>query len=294
MSLALLRVALLSSLAVLAAFGCDRNVLVGRDAPAALGSGGAADAATETGLRDVVTACSPVWCDPKHLYQCGDCWDNDGDGLADMDDPDCLGPCQNTEESFSGAIPGQNHAACEQDCYFDPDSGSGNDGCVWSHRCDPLSVPPDYAPEGAQCAYPTDLQGQAACAAMQTQTDACRTACIPLTPNGCDCFGCCSIPGAPTPVWVGSTDALGNPTCNAASVANPDLCRPCTQVTSCLNTCDHCELCVGKRQLPSDCPTDGGCPTPVCPAGVTPCSPCLPPCPSGESCVTGCCVEPIR
>src|SRR5258706_13772445 len=101
-----------------------------------------------------------------------------------MDDPDCLGPCQNREDSLSGAIPGQNHPACEQDCYFDQDSGSGNDGCSWTHSCDALSVAPSYDPEGAQCAYPSDPAEQAACTARAAQTAEGNALCLPLTPNG--------------------------------------------------------------------------------------------------------------
>lgn len=268
-------------------------MLIGKDTLGA-GAGGTSDAAADSSaLSDAAQTCKEVWCDPHHLYACGDCRDDDDDGFVDMEDPDCLGPCQNTEESFWGGIPGQNHPACEEDCYFDPDSGSGNDGCVWTHTCDPLEVAPAYDPEGSQCPYPTDPLSVAACTTLQTQPALCRAVCGPLTPNGCDCFGCCAFPGAPTPVWVGSVDGLGNPTCDMAHVGDPTRCRPCTQVESCLNTCEHCELCVGKQQLPADCPSDGGCATPSCPGG-TPCSPCLAPCPAGEACITGCCVEPIR
>src|ERR1041385_4943073 len=113
-----------------------------------------------------------------------------------MDDPDCLGPCQNSESMFFGGIPGQNNAGCVQDCYFDQDSGSGNDDCLWSHKCDPRSVAPDFPPEGAAWAYDPNTvvprQGRAGdCASLQVQTATCNAVCGPLTPNGCDCFGCC-------------------------------------------------------------------------------------------------------
>ena len=35
----------------------------------------------------------------SHLTECGDCEDNDGDGLFDERDPECLGPCDNSEGS---------------------------------------------------------------------------------------------------------------------------------------------------------------------------------------------------
>jgi hypothetical protein len=73
-----------------------------------------------------------------------------------------------------------------------------------------------------------------------------------VTPNGCDCFGCCLVPGAPNAIKL-------TPTCTAADFADPSKCPPCTQTTSCINTCDHCEICVGKPTLPPDCfPGTGG------------------------------------
>ena len=89
-----------------------------------------------------------------HVYQCGDCIDNDGDGLIDSQDPDCLGACQNNESGFTGNIPGQNNAPCKSDCYWDQDTGSGNDDCYWDHSCDPFEQGPPAAtnPE-IGCAY---------------------------------------------------------------------------------------------------------------------------------------------
>ena len=39
------------------------------------------------------------------LYACGNCTDDDGDGLVDSYDPACLGPCQNNDAGFLGASP---------------------------------------------------------------------------------------------------------------------------------------------------------------------------------------------
>lgn len=275
--------------AAIAPASCSRNALVGENL-AALHDGQAGGSAGAAGMAADSTTCHVTHCQ-DHLYDCGDCVDNDGDGLIDMDDPDCLGPCQNSEEEFFGNIPGQNNGNCVQDCYFDQDSGGGNDDCAWSHSCDPLS------PQAQSCSYdPTTTIPRGAragdCSTLQqTQSAQCATVCGPLTPNGCDCFGCCQIPGAPTAVWLGSVDQNGNH-CDLAHVADPSRCRPCTQVTACLNPCDTCELCVGKRTLPSGC-GQGGCETPVCPPAYQPCgTPCLPACQTGEICVTGCCIRP--
>ena len=83
--------------------------------------------------------CQVSTCQGK-VYQCGDCLDNDGDCKVDAADDQCLGPCNNTENSFFGGIPGQNNSPCKSDCFFDADTGSGNDDCYWSHKCDPLEA----------------------------------------------------------------------------------------------------------------------------------------------------------
>jgi hypothetical protein len=146
--------------------------------------------------------CVPVACN-GHIYECGDCLDNDGDGKIDSEDPDCLGPCDNTENSYYGGIPGQNNAGCKMDCYFDQDTGAGNDDCYWDHRCDPHETDPNYYPEhdeGNKCEYNSDPNftppaSPFTCSQMyNTQSTACHDYCGPLTPNGCDCFGCCELP----------------------------------------------------------------------------------------------------
>ena len=233
--------------------------------------------------------CQVKTCQGK-VYQCGDCLDNDGDCKVDAADDQCLGPCDNTENSFYGGIPGQNNSPCKSDCYFDADTGSGNDDCYWSHKCDSLEVAPNYTPEGSQCAYSpnANIAGyNGTCStAFTTQSQQCTNYCGPLTPNGCDCFGCCNIPGAPTPVWLGSENPPGVGSCNSATLNDPTKCKPCTQVAACLNPCDTCELCVGKPTLPP------GCVGPVCPLGVLTCNPLLElGCPANYSCITGCCYK---
>lgn len=231
--------------------------------------------------------CSVKTCQGK-VYRCGDCIDNDGDCATDAADTQCLGPCDNTEDSFFGDIPGQNNSPCKSDCYFDQDTGSGNDDCYWSHKCDPLEVAPAYSPEGSQCSYnpSSNIAGyNGSCAtAFNAQSATCLGYCGPLTPNGCDCFGCCSIPGAPTTVWLGSENPAGTGSCNLATVNDPTKCKPCTQVTACLNTCAHCEVCIGKPDLPPDCTSQ------QCPPGIQQCGqPGQNPCPESHTCITGCC-----
>ncbi len=255
-----------------------------------------------------------------HIYECGDTLDNDNDGLVDSADPDCLGPCDNTEGSYYGGIPGQAGPACTVDCYFDQDSGSGNDDCYWNHQCDPNEVAPGYHPEaesGATCAYDTGANTPgtpSSCDELyQTQSQACMDYCGPLTPNGCDCFGCCELPaGGGKYVWLGSeTNGLG--TCTIADVGDPSKCEPCLPVAACLNTCGTCELCIGKTELPPECFPDGGSTSSSgggggsttsstssgsggggsqCADGVQPCGlPGQGPCPLNYYCITGCCIK---
>ena len=125
------------------------------------------------------------------------------------------------------------------------------------------------------------------------QSNQCLSYCGPLTPNGCDCFGCCELPaGGGKYVWLGSEiNKAGS--CDIAGVGDPTKCQPCLPVKACLNTCDHCELCIGKDTLPPDCTPDGGVDgggEPQCPPGIQACG--LPgqlPCPVNYYCITGCC-----
>jgi hypothetical protein len=226
-----------------------------------------------------------------HVYQCGNCLDDDGDCKVDSADEYCIGVCSNNEQGYKGNIPGQNNSPCRMDCYFDQDTGPGNDDCYWNHKCDPYEVPPNYPPSGSKCAYDPNANtpgtSQSCSQLNQSQSQACHDYCGPLTPNGCDCFGCCSIPGAPTTVYLGSENSAGDGTCTLANVGNPLLCKPCTQVPACLNTCETCEICIGKPTLPP------GCTQQSCPPGVQLCGqPGQAACPGGYYCVTGCC-QPV-
>ncbi|MCB9606600.1 MAG: hypothetical protein H6716_08420 [Polyangiaceae bacterium] len=284
----------------------------------ATASGGSAGTTAGTGAGGS-GACVPTMCQ-AHLYKCGNCIDDDNDGLIDSEDPDCLGPCDNTEDSYDSGISGGNEAPCKMDCYFDQDTGN-NDGCYWSHECDKLSTPPNYYPSGdSACEYDANanIPGTGkGCSELETGQDPmCESYCGPLTPNGCDCFGCCELPaGGGKYVYLGSEDSGKNPTCTKEDVNDPTKCHPCTPVPSCLNTCEECELCIGKDTLPESCnpPGTGGAGgtgaggsagqgtggtgggSSQCAAGVQPCGLAgQSPCPSAYYCVTGCCIEAPR
>jgi hypothetical protein len=229
-------------------------------------------------------ACNVATCDGM-IWQCGNCMDDDGDCMVDSNDPECFGPCDNNESGFKGEIPGQNQSPCKHDCYFDDDSGSGNDDCYWSHECDPLepSAACDYDPDANIPGSPMSCDEASA-----TQSMLCEDICGPLVPNGCDCFGCCEVfldGGGSVTVFLGSQDAGGDGSCSMADVEDPNECHPCTQVPACLNTCEGCEICFGQDELPPGC-TEQDCSVEQQPCGLIGQDPC----PVGEFCLTGCCV----
>ena len=275
--------------------GCGQTVEVGIDdalsTAAASGSGGALSVAG-SGTSDAgdatsqagAPACVKIECRGK-FYECGDCIDNDQDGAADALDPECLGPCDNDESGLSTGMTASTTAACRQDCYFDGDSGPGNDQCTWSHFCDPLSVAPDYPPSGeVRCEH--DPGGQVmgvACDTLQVEQEpSCLDSCLPLVPNGCDCFGCCKLPDG-FYHFVGR--GRGEAGCQLDALDDVDACPLCTPVEGCLNPCEDCEACVGR-------PPPAGCnPEDACPPGQAACTTDAP-CDFAEYCVTGCCVRP--
>lgn len=234
--------------------------------------------------------------------QCSNCIDDDGDGNIDGADIECTGALDNSEASFATGISGDNSDACKQDCFFDGNSGSGNDGCLWNLKCD--SKNPGALAE-KPCPYDASYKN---CA---PQTQACIDYCAQYTPNGCDCFGCCTV-------FVNGTphDVKLSPTCSAATIDDPSACPACTKETSCANDCGTCEYCLGRAPDPSCTPPprDGGSPPPrdggstgnrdgstppppvgQCPSGIAACTPGnSAACPAGYYCLTGCCVPPVH
>jgi hypothetical protein len=218
---------------------------------------------------------------------CSDGKDNDGDGLSDGFDPECTGPWDNDEDTFATGIPGDNRDPKWQDCFFDGNSGAGDDDCRYASGCLTGDLPAD----DKSCEL----------------TDACLKFCAPLTPNGCDCFGCCTID-----VGDGkSVDVMASSTCSVANVDDTKACPRCVKSETCGNTCGRCELCPGKTvaDLPADCgevtgsggagPTgaggSNGGPGYSCDGGGQVCGPDLAACALGTYCSQGCCIaQPPR
>jgi hypothetical protein len=256
--------------------------------PTGDGDGDGDGETTGDGDGDGESGCQVTTCQGK-VYQCGNCLDDDSDGHIDASDADCWGPCHNNEDGFKGEIPGQAHAPCTSlDCYFDGDSGTGNDSCNWTHTCDPSEPNPSHCTYDPETGLPGS--GGLTCEeAMAMQSEICDQVCSPLTPNGCDCFGCCQVGQGDQiyTVYLGTEDSNGNGTCTLENIADPELCAPCVQVEGCFNPCDHgiCEICIGETVVPEDCDEAG------CPDGIQSCDPELnsSDCPVGMVCVTGCC-----
>ncbi len=272
----------LASLLLLPACGSDSST------PPADASGGGADAdpfapdanptAADASLIDAVPvtdAFIPTDCVPG-TTECSDCEDNDGDGVADGYDPECTSAADNDEGSFATAIPGDNIDLCLQDCFFDGNSGAGDDGCEM-HTC---------------C-----IIGEAACPAMClptynpamcTPSPECIATCLPATTAGCDCFGCCTICDS-TGCYTVMTNPAVAPDCTYETISDPLLCPVCTQVIDCADPCDPemCMLCPGQtpEDLPPEC-TGTDCGT------ATPCTSSAD-CAADQWCSAGCCIEQI-
>ena len=236
---------------------------------------------------------------------CSDGKDNDMDGVSDLADPECVSSWDNDEGSFATGISGDNRDDACQDCFFDGNSGSGNDGCYLPSSC---------------LSQGNASSGNGRCNSCE-QTAQCKNFCKAYTPNGCDCFGCCTVRLANgTNVNV----ALGS----GCNIDGNDVtgCNTCVPNDSCRNECGKCELCPGKTvaDLPAECfvstppgdagtttgsdggtnttqdggvggDLDGATPPPPPPAytcedGAQVCGAGLPACPSGYGCDFGCCV----
>ncbi|MFH0903008.1 MAG: hypothetical protein V2A73_20455 [Pseudomonadota bacterium] len=203
--------------------------------------------------------------------QCSDCEDNDNDGLVDGFDPQCSSAADRDEGSFSTGIPGDNQDGTWQDCFFDGNSGSGDDGCRVHTCCLVTDCPPKLA----------GSYDSGSCTVAQQ----CIDFCLGAAPPCCDCFGCCTICDA-TGCYTIMTNPAVAPQCTQATIANPSLCPTCDIDPNCSRPVDPCMLCPGQTELPPEC-SAAECPPDIAPCKTT--ADCL----AGEYCANGCCVAQI-
>lgn len=216
--------------------------------------------------------------------QCNNCLDDDGDGLIDGMDPECISAADQREDSFATGIPGDNMDAVQQDCFFDGDSGQGNDGCN-IHVCCLLDV-------NGTGDCPSHLQPDRYDPDDCTPSQRCIDNCGAITPPGCDCFGCCTIcaDGECHDVLINTNDDLA-PECDEDVLGDPTKCLPCSKLDACDTGCDpaSCILCPGQTQddLPASCNDQNECPD-----GLTSCS-SNDECTDTQFCASGCCIDQI-
>ena len=214
----------------------------------------------------------------NHVCQCNNGVDDDGDGTADGFDVECTGGIDDDEGSFATGIPGDNRDPKWQDCFFDGNSGAGDDRCRYPTECltGELSLDDD------------------ACAVTQQ----CRDNCQPRTPAGCDCFGCCAveIPGN------GVVNVLLTDSCSLEKIGDTDACPVCTPNPSCQGPGEPVDPGTPSDPVDPSEPGDPGDPgQPGADAGPPPADCTVQPecseavdCPVGEFCSFGCCLVVIQ
>ena len=214
--------------------------------------------------------------------QCSNCIDDDGDGKIDGFDPECTGPLDNDEGRFATGIPGDNIDAIKQDCFFDGNSGGGDDGCN-KHVCCLLgattrpSARPTWSASSTTPMSREQVQRHECFAPLGSapMPAKCAMVCGSITPPGCDCFGCCTVcePGTSTCFDI-AINPVVSPGCTQDNLADPNACKRCVKTTTCGGgDCGGttCVLCAGEdpSDLPPDCNGTITCPATeqTCPAG---------------------------
>lgn len=237
----------------------------GADDDPADGDGGTGDGSSN------IDAGPPAGCDPAGP-QCNNCVDDDDDGLVDGHDVECTGPEDDREDSFATGIPGDNVDPILQDCFFDGNSGEGEDGCFRPTCCLTEGDTDTCPPPGPS---PT-------CEVSQE----CIDFCAPLTPPGCDCFGCCTLCND-TGCYDIATGLAGDE-CTSDNLDDETACPRCVKATDCTGgdcTLEQCILCPGQTEedLPDTCEGQ------ACPDGDTPCDD-NGDCAADQFCSNGCCI----
>lgn len=233
------------------------------------------DVTTEVGPRGTGAApadsgARPALACGDHACQCNNGGDEDADGLIDGLDPECTGPFDDDEGSFATGMAGGHLDFC-QDCYWDHNGLSNDDGCAYHVDC--LF---GETPTGSNASGCSTCEVSAQCADI----------CGRQTPNGCDCFGCCAVRKPNGDVL----EVVLSDSCSIKHLDDEQSCPRCTLNPSCKNDCGRCELCPGwqRRNLPRDCSSGGDSePMNVCEEKQVCSETEL--CPTDYYCLLGCC-----
>jgi hypothetical protein len=153
----------------------------------------------------------------------------------------------------------------KQDCFFDGDSGQGNDGCSIHVCCITTGCADDKFDPVRDC----------------EASDRCKENCGSITPPGCDCLGCCTL------CQDGSCfEVVISPECTEEELDNPLKCTPCNKLDDCgppdCSLPDDCFVCPGE-DLPANCVAQ------ECDEGQEACN-VDNPCPDDKWCSQGCCL----
>ena len=135
--------------------------------------------------------------------QCTDGRDNDGDGKADADDPGVLGRLRRRRGQLRHRHPRRQPRRRAAPATRTASSTATPARATTAAASTCAAIPP--APGAAICPYTPDRPGLMCAEAVQ----ACVNRCRQVTPNGCDCFGCCAIPGRDFAVRLSATCTAG-------------------------------------------------------------------------------------
>jgi hypothetical protein len=195
---------------------------------------------------------------------CSNDKDDDGDNLADGLDGECTGPYDNDEGSFATGEVKEHSPKCLE-CYFRAKRGAGNDSCRIASSC---GIDGTSSISGGNCP---------GCTAPLS----CEDSCLPRTPNGCDCFGCCDVQHRGQTIAIRLDDS-----CKLSLLDDVMACPRCQIRKDCFNGCDPCELCPGKTlaDLPDSCAGSLTCSDGRVCGGPSDCG-------QGEYCLHGCCLD---
>jgi hypothetical protein len=162
----------------------------------------------------------------RGIAACSDAIDNDGDGLVDLASPYCKLPEDPDESSFLGGPGDDMNTPAGLDCWFDLNSGSGDDDCS-IHACCMIDGP-----------CPAELDPASfdpgACSVSETCVSACQPPATAYRPARCDCFGCCGFCDADGENCVDLfVNPAVSPECSLDNLDDPSKCRSCSPHPAC-------------------------------------------------------------